>query len=90
MEEFQNKVAFITGAASGIGLGLARTFARAGMKVAMADVRAKVLDAAAAGLAAEGATVLPIPLDVTDRVAWARAGGAPVQQRGREFHRRHA
>jgi NAD(P)-dependent dehydrogenase (short-subunit alcohol dehydrogenase family) len=73
MEAFQNKVAFITGAASGIGLGLARTLARAGMRVAMADKRAEAVTAAAAGLAREGARALAVPLDVTDRQAWVRA-----------------
>jgi NAD(P)-dependent dehydrogenase (short-subunit alcohol dehydrogenase family) len=82
MEEFQNKVAFITGAASGIGLGLARTFANARMKVVMADVRAQVLDAAAARLGAEGAKVLPIPLDVTDRAAWAAAADRVERELG--------
>jgi NAD(P)-dependent dehydrogenase (short-subunit alcohol dehydrogenase family) len=73
MDAFQNKVAFITGAASGIGLGLARTLARAGMRVAMADKRAEAVKAAAAGLAREGASALAVPLDVTDRQAWVRA-----------------
>ena len=37
------RVAVVTGAASGIGLGCARTFARAGMKVALCDLRADPL-----------------------------------------------
>jgi NADP-dependent 3-hydroxy acid dehydrogenase YdfG len=73
MDTFQNRVAFITGAASGIGLGLARTFARAGMRVAMADKRAENVAAAAAALASEGAKTLAIALDVTDRAAWVSA-----------------
>jgi NAD(P)-dependent dehydrogenase (short-subunit alcohol dehydrogenase family) len=73
MDAFQDKVAFITGAASGIGLGLARTFARAGMRVAMADKRAEAVTAAAAALARQGARVLAVPLDVTDREGWVRA-----------------
>jgi NADP-dependent 3-hydroxy acid dehydrogenase YdfG len=73
METFQNQVAFITGAASGIGLGLARVFARAGMRVAMADVRESAINSAAAALSREGAQVLAVPLDVTDRAAWANA-----------------
>ena len=51
MEEFSGKVAVITGAASGIGLGLARTAAREGMRVVMADIEAAVLDEAAAEVA---------------------------------------
>ena len=71
--DLQGKVAFITGAAGGIGLGLARAFAEAGMKIALADVDADALEQAAAELAESGATVLAVPLDVTDRAGWAAA-----------------
>jgi len=73
MADLAGKVAFITGAASGIGVGLARTLAAAGMKIAIADVREAELRATAAQLAAGGATVLAIPLDVTNRAAWPLA-----------------
>jgi NAD(P)-dependent dehydrogenase (short-subunit alcohol dehydrogenase family) len=46
MQDFAGKVAVVTGAASGIGLGLARTFTRAGMSVAMCDIRADKLEEA--------------------------------------------
>jgi NAD(P)-dependent dehydrogenase (short-subunit alcohol dehydrogenase family) len=46
MQDFAGKVAVVTGAASGIGLGLARTFVRAGMSVAMCDIRPEPLAAA--------------------------------------------
>jgi NAD(P)-dependent dehydrogenase (short-subunit alcohol dehydrogenase family) len=46
------------------------------MKVAMADRDAGALNAAAADLAAAGAEVLALPLDVTDRAAWAQAAEA--------------
>ena len=82
MEVFQDKVAFVTGAASGIGLGLARTFARARMKVVMTDVRADVLRAAAAGLAAEGTNILALPFDVTDRLAWVAAADRAEREFG--------
>src|SRR5215471_18499827 len=70
MEHLEHKVAFITGAASGIGLGIARACVSAGMKVVMADVRSKVLELAAASIAANEGVVLPLVLDVTDRRQW--------------------
>jgi NAD(P)-dependent dehydrogenase (short-subunit alcohol dehydrogenase family) len=68
MRELAGKVAFVTGAASGIGAGLAKALAAAGMKVAIADVREPELRAAAAKLSA-----LAVPLDVTNRAAWPAA-----------------
>ncbi len=73
MHDLAGKVAFITGGASGIGLGIARTLARAGVSVAIADVRSAPLHAAGAALAKEGLAVLPVDLDVSDRDAWAVA-----------------
>ena len=71
MEQLQDKVAFITGAASGIGLGIAGACVGAGMKVVMADVRREPLESAAASLASGGAVVLPLLLDVADRGEWS-------------------
>ena len=51
MEHFRDKVAFITGAASGIGFGIARACLGAGMKVVITDVRKGALESAAASLA---------------------------------------
>ena len=39
MEDLEGKVAFVTGGASGIGLGIARALVDAGMKVMIADLR---------------------------------------------------
>jgi NAD(P)-dependent dehydrogenase (short-subunit alcohol dehydrogenase family) len=64
------RVAVVTGAASGIGLGLAERFAAEGMSVVMADVEEPALAKAAAGVAArDGAAVLPVVTDVADRAA---------------------
>jgi len=71
MEHLEGKVAFITGAASGIGFGIARACVDAGMKVVVADIRKKVLDSAVTSLTASGGVVLPLVLDVTDRRQWA-------------------
>jgi NAD(P)-dependent dehydrogenase (short-subunit alcohol dehydrogenase family) len=70
MEHLQDKVAFITGGASGIGLGIARACLDAGMKVVVADVRESALESAVTSLGAKGGVVLPLVLDVTDRKQW--------------------
>ena len=44
MQEFKGKVAVVTGAASGMGRGLAERFAREGMKVVLADVEEPALN----------------------------------------------
>jgi NAD(P)-dependent dehydrogenase (short-subunit alcohol dehydrogenase family) len=61
----RDRVAVVTGAASGIGLGLARRFAAAGMRVVLADVEEPALAGAAAELAGDGARVLPVATDVS-------------------------
>ena len=73
MKELKGKTTFITGGASGIGLGLVKVFAREGMKVVMADLRQDHLDEAMAELKDSGAEVHPIQLDVSDREAMAAA-----------------
>ncbi len=61
MKDFKNKVAVVTGAASGIGRCMALDFARRGMKLVLADIEPEPLEAAgreAAALGAECATHL--------------------------------
>jgi len=60
------RVAVVTGAASGIGFGLAERFAAEGMRVVLADVEEPALAEAAAKLTARGATVLPVRTDVAN------------------------
>ncbi len=74
MKEVKDKVAFITGGASGIGLGMAKVFVREGMKVVIADIRRDHLDEAIASFDGAGA-VHAIELDVSDREAMSRAAG---------------
>ncbi len=62
-------VAFVTGAASGIGLGIARQLAGAGARVALADIRAEPLEAARAEIAALGAETIAVITDVSDRAS---------------------
>jgi len=73
MKDFTGKVAFITGGASGAGLGQAKVFSEAGMKVVIADVRQDHLDEAAAYFKGKKALVHAIKLDITDRKAYAKA-----------------
>lgn len=82
MRNLRGRTAFITGAASGIGLGMARAFAEAGMNLVLTDVNGDDLAAAGARLADEGATVLAQRLDVTDRTAWREAGDAAESRFG--------
>jgi NAD(P)-dependent dehydrogenase (short-subunit alcohol dehydrogenase family) len=80
MSTFQGRTAVITGAASGFGLEASRIAAREGMKVVMADVQADALEAAAAGIRALGAEVLPYRLDVS-KAAEVEALGAASRER---------
>jgi len=65
MKDFAGKVAVVTGAASGIGRGLAHRFAAAGMKVVLADVEAAALEEAARDIGSKGAETLAVRTDVS-------------------------
>jgi NAD(P)-dependent dehydrogenase (short-subunit alcohol dehydrogenase family) len=65
MNSLGGKVAVVTGAASGIGRGTATRFAAEGMKVVLADIEEKPLNAVRAELADNGADVLAVPTDVS-------------------------
>ncbi|MEU1160813.1 SDR family NAD(P)-dependent oxidoreductase [Streptomyces sp. NPDC005921] len=64
MELRAGQVAVVTGAASGLGLAMARRFAAEGLKVVLADVETAALEKAADGLRAEGADVHARVVDV--------------------------
>jgi NAD(P)-dependent dehydrogenase (short-subunit alcohol dehydrogenase family) len=82
MQDVEGKVAVVTGGASGIGYGIARTLLKAGMKVVICDVNDKHLDEVRAEL--KGANnVHFIKLDVTDRQAMERAADEVEQVFGK-------
>ena len=82
MEQVLGKTAFVTGGASGIGLGMVRAFVKAGMNVVIADIRQDHLDQAIKSLDADE-RVLALRLDVTDRAAFARAADAAERRFGK-------
>lgn len=65
MKELRDRVAVVTGAASGIGFALAERFAAEGMKVVLADVEAEPLAAAAEALRGKAPAVLATLVDVS-------------------------
>jgi NAD(P)-dependent dehydrogenase (short-subunit alcohol dehydrogenase family) len=65
MQNFEGRVAVVTGGASGIGLGMVRAFAGAGMKVVIADLDTRAMAAAEAELAAGGTEVATMVCDVS-------------------------
>jgi 3-hydroxybutyrate dehydrogenase len=75
----KDKVAIVTGAASGIGKEIAATFAREGAKVAIADLDQKAADAAAREIDAGGKNAIGVAMDVADE-AQVDAGTARVIQ----------
>lgn len=65
MKDFKNKVAVVTGAASGIGRGMAETFVAAGMRIVLADIEQAALEETTRSLLATGADVHPVVTDVS-------------------------
>jgi NAD(P)-dependent dehydrogenase (short-subunit alcohol dehydrogenase family) len=83
MRDVAGKVAFITGGDSGIGLGIARAFAAAGMKVVITYRTRPHLDEAMKLLQGAADRVHAINLDVTDRAAMEKAAAETVQVFGK-------
>ena len=73
MDELSGKTAVITGAASGIGAGMAEAFAEAGVNLALLDLDGERLRRAADRLSAGGVEVRCFAADVSDRDAMKRA-----------------
>lgn len=79
MKDVEGKVAFITGGSSGIGLGIARAFADAGMKIIISYRTKNHLEEAMKFLESAGDRVHAIQLDVTDRPAMERTATEVAQ-----------
>src|ERR1700722_14964602 len=66
MQELRDRVAVVTGGASGIGFALASAFAAEGMKVVLGDIEEPALADAVGKLEAAGAEVIGVRTDVSD------------------------
>src|SRR5258706_3102057 len=80
---FENKVALVTGAASGMGLTTARAFAEAGAAVALADVNESAVSSAAEELVAAGHMAIGIRCDVADEADVAAMVAQTISTFGR-------
>lgn len=82
MTTLQDKTAFITGGASGIGLAIARALLDVGAHVALADIEATAIERAKKSLTGLGGRVTTHVLDVTDRTGFASARDAAIKAHG--------
>src|SRR5436309_6173158 len=80
---FENKVALVTGAASGMGLATAKAFAEAGAAVVLADFREDAVKAEAQKLVAAGHKVIAVRCDVSDDAQVAAMVDRTVAEFGR-------
>jgi NAD(P)-dependent dehydrogenase (short-subunit alcohol dehydrogenase family) len=83
IEPLNRTTALVTGAAQGIGLGIARSLASASYQVMLADVEEALLQSAAARLADEGHEAIAQKLDVTSFGDWERGVGDLIERWGR-------
>jgi NAD(P)-dependent dehydrogenase (short-subunit alcohol dehydrogenase family) len=74
MRDIEGKTAIVTGAASGIGLGIAKALAHAGANLVLADLRPAPLEAARQLIETIGVRVVGVTIDVSDAASVAAAG----------------
>jgi NAD(P)-dependent dehydrogenase (short-subunit alcohol dehydrogenase family) len=82
-KELAGKTAFVTGAASGIGLGIATALAQAGAKVMLCDIEEAALSAALAQLRRTNVDVDGVKADVSFKVELAAAAEATMARYGK-------
>lgn len=83
MLDFKDKIAFITGGASGLGLAMAHSFSKRGAKIMLSDIDGEKLAAAEAELKAAGVDVASIICDVADAAAVQVAADATIERFGK-------
>jgi NAD(P)-dependent dehydrogenase (short-subunit alcohol dehydrogenase family) len=83
MARLQGKVAFVTGAARGLGWGIARALGQAGAAVCIADINPEELARAEADLRRDGSQVMRTVLDVADLAGFQAAVDGVVAHWGR-------
>jgi NAD(P)-dependent dehydrogenase (short-subunit alcohol dehydrogenase family) len=82
MRDLKGKTAIVTGAASGIGLGIAKALAHAGANIVLADLRPGPLEVARAEIETIGVATLAVTTDVSDSASVAAAGDATLKAFG--------
>jgi NAD(P)-dependent dehydrogenase (short-subunit alcohol dehydrogenase family) len=83
MENLKGKTAFITGGASGIGLGIAKAFAKEGVNVALVDLRQNAIDEALTFFKDGGYPAIGVRLNVVDRDAYIKAADEVEEKFGK-------
>jgi NAD(P)-dependent dehydrogenase (short-subunit alcohol dehydrogenase family) len=83
MKELAGRTAFVTGAASGIGLGIATALAQAGIKVMLCDIEEKALEQAVSRLKSTNADVDGVRADVSLKAELQAAADATVARYGK-------
>ncbi|HUD60305.1 MAG TPA: SDR family NAD(P)-dependent oxidoreductase [Acetobacteraceae bacterium] len=83
MQNLKGKTAIVTGAASGIGLGIAKALAGAGMNLVLADIQKASLETARRDIEALGVKAIDVLVDVSDTASVAAAGRTAEQTFGK-------
>jgi NAD(P)-dependent dehydrogenase (short-subunit alcohol dehydrogenase family) len=82
MRDIKGKTAIVTGAASGIGLGIATALAHAGANIVLADLRPDPLEAARKTIETMGVRAVGVTIDVSDPHSVEQAGNAALDEFG--------